>query len=145
MWENEGNDRLFMHQNLNKANILIDLLADYNMQLVLPHGIPIQNSAGNLTRPDNVFASAQLTDWKVVSGWRLAVRISVAFGYPISTHIDFPVITNPTQTPRNFRATDWEELKVILDEELLKLEPPRELNSKEELLKALDDLEASIM
>ena len=36
------------------------------------------------------------------------------------------------------------ELKNILDEELLKLEAPRELNSKEELINALDKLEAAI-
>ena len=64
MWEDEENDRLFTHQNLNNASILIDLLADHDMQMVLPHGIPtIRNSAGNLTRPDNVFASSLLVEW----------------------------------------------------------------------------------
>jgi len=40
MWETEENDRLFTHQNLNEANTLIDLLADHDMQMALPHGIP---------------------------------------------------------------------------------------------------------
>ncbi|KIM45759.1 hypothetical protein M413DRAFT_7872 [Hebeloma cylindrosporum] len=39
---------------------------------------------------------------------------------------------------------DWEELKSVLIEELLEMEMPRELNSKEELIDALDKLEAAI-
>ena len=63
MWEDEENDRLFTHQNLNDASVLIDLLADHDMHMVLPHGIPtIRNAAGNLTRPDNVFASSHLIE-----------------------------------------------------------------------------------
>ena len=65
--------------------------------------------------------------------------------FPIATVLDFPMPTNPLHTPRNFRATDWEELKNILDKELLELEAPRELNSKEELINTLDKLEAAIM
>lgn len=47
--------------------------------------------------------------------------------------------------PRNFRATDWEELKSILDKELLELKAPQEINSKEDLINALNRLEAVIM
>jgi len=64
--------------------------------------------------------------------------------FPIATTLDFPVPANPPHTPRNFRAMDWEELKKILDDELLEMEAPRELNSKEELRDALKRLEAAI-
>jgi len=40
MWEDEENERLFTHQNLDSASTLIDLLADHDMQMTLPHGIP---------------------------------------------------------------------------------------------------------
>jgi len=126
MWEDEENERLFTHQNLNEANTLIDLLADHDMQMVLPHGIPtIRNSAGNLTRPDNVFTSTQLGEWIVKCETKPDDQPPTADHFPISTHITFPFVTNTTQTPRNFRATDWEELKEILDEELLELKPLR--------------------
>jgi hypothetical protein len=39
MWEDEENDRLFTNQNLNEAGLLIETLADRNMQMVLPQGI----------------------------------------------------------------------------------------------------------
>ena len=58
--------------------------------------------------------------------------------FPIASQLDFPVKTNSTETARNFRVTDWEVLKGALDDELLDLVPPRELNSKEELIDALD-------
>ena len=145
MWEDEANDRLFTNQNLEDAGILIDLLADHDMQMTLPQGTPtIRNSAGNLTRPDNVFASSQLLEWVTKCDARPDNQPPTADHFPIATQLDFPVKTNPTETARNFRATDWEELKGALDDELLELDPPRELNSKEELISALDRLEAAI-
>jgi hypothetical protein len=145
MWEDEENNRLFTHQNLNNAGTLIDLLADHDMQMILPQGIPtIRNSASNLTRPDNVFASSQLIEWITKCDTKPDDQPPTADHFPIATTLDFPVITNPPHTPRNFRATDWEELKSVLDKELLKLEAPRELNSKEDLINALDMLKAAI-
>ena len=146
MWEDKENNRLFTHQNLNDASMLIDLLADHDMQMILPQGIPtIRNLAGNLTRPDNVFASSQLVDWITKCHTKPDEQPPTADHFPIATTLDFLVITNPPHTPRNFRAMDWEELVSILDEELLELEAPRELNSKEDLINALDRLEAAIM
>jgi len=40
MWEDKENEHLFTHQNLDSASTLIDLLADHDMQMTLPHGIP---------------------------------------------------------------------------------------------------------
>ena len=146
MWEDKENDHLFTHQNLNNASTLINLLADHDMQMILPHGIPtIQNSAGNLTRPDNVFASSQLVEWITKCNTKSDKQPPTADHFPIATYIDFPVPVNLPHTPRNFRATDWEELKKIMDKELLELEAPRELNRKEELIEALENLEAAIM
>ena len=145
LWEDEENDRLFTNQNLNEAGLLIELLADHDMQMTLPQGIPtIRNSAGNLTRPDNVFASSLLTEWVIKCETRPDDQPPTADHFPIVTQIDFPVKTNPTETARNFRATDWDELREALDEELIDLDPPKELNSKEELINALDKLEAAI-
>ena len=145
MWEDEENERLFTHQNLNEASLLINLFADHDMQMALPQGIPtIQNSAGNLTRPDNVFVSTQLADWIIKCDTKPDNQPLTADHFPITTHMDLPIATNQAITPRNFRATEWEKLKEILDEELLDLEPPRELISKEDLITALENLEAAI-
>ena len=145
MWEDEENDRLFTHQNLNDVSILIDLLADHDMQMVLPHGIPtIRNSAGNLTRPDNVFTSSSLVEWVTKCDMQPDNQPPTTDHFPIATTMDFPVAMNPAHMPQNFRATDWEEFVSVLDDELFDMEIPRELNSREELIDALDKLEATI-
>ena len=107
MWEDEANDRLFTNQNLDDAGMLIDLLADHDMQMTLPQGTPtIRNSAGNLTRLDNVFASSQLTEWITKCDVRPDNQPPTADHFPIATQLDFPVKINTTETARNFRATD---------------------------------------
>ena len=55
--DNEQNTDLFMRSNLNEAQILINATIDYNLQMMLPKGLPtlITMSAGNYTRTDNIF------------------------------------------------------------------------------------------
>lgn len=146
MWESEENYCLFIYQNLYEASLLVDLIMDHDMQMVLPYGIlTIRNSAGNLTRPDNVFTSGDLTDWVTKCDTRPNNQPPTADHFPIIVmHFNFPVTTNPSQTARNFRAMDWDEIKEALNKELLDLEPPRELTSKEDLINILDRLEAII-
>jgi endonuclease/exonuclease/phosphatase family metal-dependent hydrolase len=63
-WEDAKDSRLFTQRNLDEAQILIDLLADYDMELALPPFCPtITNSRGNQTRPDNVFITRDVETW----------------------------------------------------------------------------------
>ena len=95
MWEDEANDHLFTNQNLEDTGILIDLLVDHNMQMTLLQGTPtIRNSAGNLTRPDNVFASSQLLEWVTKCDARPDNQLPTTNHFPIATQLDFPVKTN---------------------------------------------------
>jgi len=117
MWEDKVNDHLFTNQNLEDAGMLIDLLADHDMQMALLQGMPtIRNSARNLTRPDNVFTSSQLTEWITKCNTRPDDQPPMADHFPIATQMDFPVKSNSTEMARNFRAMDWEELKEALDD-----------------------------
>src|SRR5271156_3195656 len=55
MWDEERNGHLFTNANLNVAEELIELVANNQMEMALPKDIPtLTNSAGNMTRPDNV-------------------------------------------------------------------------------------------
>lgn len=62
LWDENRNKHLFTHENLTKAQIIIDMQVKYNMSQVLPKGIPmlIATNSGNHTRPDNVFVSERL-------------------------------------------------------------------------------------
>jgi len=146
MWEREENTRLFTNHNLEEAAVLTELLADHGMQMALPHGTPtIRNSAGNLTRPDNVFISDQLTEWLSKCEVRQDDQPPMADHFPIATHIEFPIATPDKEPPRNFRATDWEELQEELENGLTMIPAPKEIRTKEELNKALGDLEDVIL
>ena len=59
MWDELRNEHLFTAANLTEAEKLIDLLAEYDMEMVLPPGTPTLRafSTGNLTQTDNVFCS----------------------------------------------------------------------------------------
>ena len=60
MWDKEQSSHLFTTNNLDTAQILIDLLADFSMSMVLPKDIPILRATctKNLTWPNNVFCSS---------------------------------------------------------------------------------------
>jgi len=58
-WDKECNGHLFMRGNLEKSQVLIDVLAEFDLQMALPKDVPTLQalSTGNHTRPDNVFIS----------------------------------------------------------------------------------------
>src|SRR5882724_11445596 len=62
LWDEECNSHLFSRVNLEKSQVLIDALAEFNLQMVLPKDVPMLQAlaTGNHTRPDNLFISSQL-------------------------------------------------------------------------------------
>ena len=60
LWDKEHNSHLFMRSNLEKFQVLIDVLAEFNLQMTLPKDIPTLQalSTGNHTITDNVFISS---------------------------------------------------------------------------------------
>ena len=64
LWDKPHNNHLFTKNNLDKTQLLIDLLAHYNMKMALPPLLPTlkSHSTRNLTRIDNVFCSENLLD-----------------------------------------------------------------------------------
>jgi len=57
LWDKEHNGHLFTRVNLEKSQVLIDMLDEFNLQMALPKDIPkLQALAtGNHTRSDNFF------------------------------------------------------------------------------------------
>jgi len=60
LWDEEQNVHLFMRKNLVKAQVLRDVLSEFNLQMTLLKDIPMLQalSTGNYTRPDNVYISS---------------------------------------------------------------------------------------
>src|SRR5271156_5273340 len=91
-WEDARNARLFTQRNLDDAQILIDLLAEYDMDLALPPYTPtIINSRGGRTRPDNIFITEDIANWITTCEVLPEDTPPLADHFPIITHIDFPI------------------------------------------------------
>ena len=63
-WGNQQKTHLFTRSNLDEAQILINAIIDYNLQMTLPKRLPtlIAMSTGNYTRTDNIFISSTLIE-----------------------------------------------------------------------------------
>jgi hypothetical protein len=65
--------------------------------------------------------------------------------FPITTHIGFPIATLDKEPQRNFCAADWEELEEEMEKGLTTILAPKEISTRDELTKALEDLESIIL
>ena len=146
MWDDPRNNRLFTGAALDEAQKLIDLLANGDMSMALPQCIPtIQNSRGNLTRPDNVFISNTIADWVIRCDVAPDDQPPKADHFPIITILDLPINRNKRVLTFNFRATDWDEFRKCLEQELNKIQPQVPIRMPPELDSALDQLEGAIL
>ncbi|KAF8193037.1 hypothetical protein BJ912DRAFT_848774 [Pholiota molesta] len=115
------------------------------MEQALPKGIPtIRNSAGNYTRPDNVFVSSDITEWIMECRTQQKDKPPTADHFPIVTNLEFLTTDSHNELTRNWRATDWGKFRTELTAQLRNIPAPRELQSPAELITALNDVEEAI-
>ena len=145
-WEDAKNSRLFTQRNLDDAQVLIDLLAEFNMDMALPPFTPtITNSRGSQTRPDNVFITRDIANWVTMCEVRPDDTPPMADHFPIVTQVDFPVPRPNKNRPWNFRVTDWERFRRVLAEKLKGNPSTEQLNSAEDIDKKLEELEKAVL
>ncbi|CDO73955.1 hypothetical protein BN946_scf185043.g2 [Trametes cinnabarina] len=149
-WDSPANHHLFTTDNLERAEVLIEHLALFDLQQVLPAGIPTLEATRtkNLTRPDNVFASpsllAHLRSCAVVRD----KRPTKTDHFPVSTTFEVPTEMAPARSRRNYRAVDWEEFDKALAKRLKARAVPTHIDSTAVFDATLDhlmsDLQATI-
>ena len=133
-------------RNLEEAQVLIDLLSEYNMDLALPPAIPtILNSRGARTRPDNVFISEDISDWVTICDTLPDHTPPKADHFPIITHISFLTTTTTKERPWNFKATDWDHFKEALADRLENVPVNEQLQDKAHIDAALHQVETAIL
>ena len=105
--------------NLDKTLCLIDVTAEFNLQMTLPKSLPTLCTMAlcDYTKPDNVFMSSSLCTAVVFCNTNTKE-------WPVrSNHIITIINVDPEiqmETPRaDYRAVDWEAIRVEL---ALKLE-----------------------
>lgn len=105
MWDEERNLHLFTNPNLNEAQLLIDLVADYNLVMTLPARLPTLQSltTGNYTRVDNVFISADIAQIVDSCTTMPELRPAKTDHMPIITELDLAVERVCSRKRWNFR------------------------------------------
>ena len=150
IWDELRNDHLFTSTNLNKAETLIDLLAEHDMEMALPAELPTLKafSTGNLMQADIVFCSANILPaitHCTTSPHRRPIKTD---HYPIYTQLDLNLIqlTCP-QRKYNYCITDWTEFRKCLERHLFGTQylQPTRIRTQEEFDFTLDQVMRAIM
>jgi endonuclease/exonuclease/phosphatase family metal-dependent hydrolase len=146
MWELTSNSHLFTAANLDAAGVLINLLALYNLIQVLPPGIATleASSTKNLTRPDNVFCSAQLQHAFTACNVEYHLRPVITDHFPIISSLELQPERINCIPRHNYREADWDEINEALAADLSTIPPPTEIMTKVQFEEAFDNLTSII-
>nr|VWO96319.1 Uncharacterized protein [Ganoderma boninense] len=119
-WDEPRNHHLFTRQALDRSQLLLRYLADFDLDMTLPAGLPTLEAlrTRNLTRPDNVFCSSGLVDLVDRCTTAPHLRPTKTDHFPILTSLDLPLAPSTPQRRRNFREVDWNAFNAVLQDYL---------------------------
>ena len=103
------NGHLFTGGNLERAQILIDVLAQLDLQMALPKDIPTLQAlvTGNHKRLDNAFVSSRITGYITKCTTLPDERPARLDHILVITEIDISLEKWEELLQPNFRITDW--------------------------------------
>ena len=119
-WDEERNTHLFTRSNIERAQVVLDLAADNDMEMALPKDIPTLRALNtqNLTRPDNVFISNSLIDSLTYCNTEPELQPVKTDHFPIITKISMSTTTHEEPERFNYKGTDWDKFRKKLEENL---------------------------
>ena len=126
LWDRDEDTHLFTPDALRKAEPLIEMLADYDMEMILKKGVPtLQHMRSKrYSRPDNIFCSSFITN----SVLKCSVDAEAKTNhFPIVTLLELPqerIVPKPTY---DFRMADWEDILENLHIRLMDIPGPAPL------------------
>ncbi len=116
-WEDERNAHTYNTDNFIAP--LMDLLFDHSMVLALPPYTPtLRTSAGNWTRPDNVWRTDNLANPVIACNTDSFLLPPNCDHLPIITTLDLSVPRSTGKIRFNFRDTPWETFRELLEARL---------------------------
>jgi len=135
LWDKGRNTHLFMRGNLEKAQVLIDALAQLDLQMALPKDIPTLQAltTGNHTRPDNTFVSSPIAGHITKCTTMLDERPVRSDHFPVITEIDTSLEKREEPLQPKFKIADWKEVRERLTEKLEGLDAREEIVTPVEL------------
>ncbi|OBZ77095.1 putative RNA-directed DNA polymerase from transposon X-element [Grifola frondosa] len=146
LWDSEANNHLFTTENLDRAQVLLNMVAELGLEMTLPQGIPTLEAARtkNLTRPDNVFCSDSITDAIISCNTVPELRPTKTDHMPIHTTVDLTIEAAKEPPRRNFRDVDWDEFQATLANKLAGRPMPEEIRTEDEFHATLAALMAAL-
>lgn len=131
---------------MEDAETLLEMVADYNMEMALPKDIPTLRAqrTKNMTRPDNVFCSSNTSKSIIRCDTMPSLQGPCTDHFPIATVIDIPTQKEIEEPTHNFRMVDWEDFNEKLEIRLDKLPKPGPIPSNEIFQKRVEDLTKAI-
>jgi len=134
LWYKARNSHLFTRASLDRAQTIIEVVANYDLQMILPKDVSaLQAMAmGNLTRMDNVFASSSLTNAVMECRAVPEEWLDRTDHFPIVMEIETGLDTVITPVQHNFKATNWQVVWEEMALGLLGLEEKEEVDNKTE-------------
>src|SRR5882724_13241068 len=146
LWDVERNGHLFTRNNLVKAQVLIDTLAEFDLQMTLPKDILTLQalSTGNHMRPANVYISSLIAD-HVIRCHTLPEERPVRTDHiPIVTEVDLS-LEEQTESPcLNFRIVDWKQVREMLASRIEGMNAQEEVNTPGELQLCVEELTRTV-
>jgi len=109
MWDENCNTHLFTKVNLNRAQELIDAIAELGLHMVLPKDLPMLHAMvlGNHTRPDNAFASDTLAQTIVKCTMLPEEWPTRSDHFPIVIKVDMEPASHEEFSWPNYKIMDW--------------------------------------
>ena len=146
MWDEENNSHLFTTNNLDAAQILIDLLADFSMSMALPKDIPTLRATctKNLTWPNNVFCSSRILGIITQCMTLPGLQPPCTDHFPIATTLDASMEQSPDTLKLNWRMVNWDRVRKHLTTLLNKLPVLTEITMLEDFDSSLTSLTTAI-
>ena len=146
LWDNDEDIHLFTGLAMRNAENLIEVLAEYEMQMLLPKGRPtLQHMrTKKYSRPDNVFSTPGIQDSITRCEVDPSSRPTATDHFPIITHILLPQERIKLPPSYNYRETDWEEYKKKLLPKLRRSPDQPTINNVDQLNTAINDLTSAI-
>ena len=112
LWEEERNAHLCTTGEAQEvAQQIIELMADYDMQMALPKGRPTlqSTSSGNWTRPDNFFCTTHTLDMITSCDTKLRRRPPCTDHVPILSTLELNIPRSANNANCNYRDVDWND------------------------------------
>jgi len=143
LWEEEHNTHLCNTAEAQETSQkLIDLIANYDMQMALPKDRPTlqSTSTSNWTRPDNIFCTAHTIEAIILCDTRLQRRPPCTDHVPILTTINWETPLAINAATHNYRDVDWEDFCLALGTLLSSIPPAGPITTEEQYQTAANNL-----